>query len=249
MHSFARLLLLALTLPLAASAQGRLAFQAETLDLGPIAEADGPVARTFRFTNTGDAAVRLVRVEAACGCTTPSWTSEVVPPGASGEVAVAFDPAGRPGDFDKAVFVEAEGAAPAALTLRVTGTVRSALAGTGVRVGAFAFDRVEADAGTVPEGEALQTSVQFANLSDRPVRIERVEAPAGVEVVFTTRPLFPEALGGLFITIEDPAGLAEGGALRIPLVLHTTDPSAPAKRVTVTAQVGPPIPLPAPAGL
>ena len=79
-------------------------------DFGAIAEADGPADHTFRFTNAGDAPLQLTEVHAACGCTTPDWTSEAVAPGATGEVCVVYDPDGRPGDFEKTVSVVAEGA-------------------------------------------------------------------------------------------------------------------------------------------
>ncbi|PAP76731.1 DUF1573 domain-containing protein [Rubrivirga marina] len=238
-----RLLLLAL-LAASASAQGRLAFDAEILDLGRIAEADGPVERTFRFTNAGDQPVRLTSVEASCGCTTPSWTEDAVAPGEEGVIRVAYDPAGRPGDFEKAVFVQAEGAEPNAVTLRVEGVVRPALADAGERIGSLAFNHTTADAGVAPAGEPLQTAFQFANAGAGPVRIERVDAPEGVEVASPSRPIFPDGLGGLFVSVADPAVLAEADAVAFEIVLHTTDAEAPVKRVTVTGRVGPPRVIP-----
>lgn len=225
-------------------AQPRLAFEDLALDLGPIAEADGPVERTFRFTNDGDAPLRLTEVHAACGCTTPSWTSEIVAPGAAGEVTVAYDPAGRPGDFEKTVSVVAADAEPSAVTLRITGVVRPALADTGARLGSLAFDRLQADGGEAPLGEPLQAAFQFANAGDRPIRIERVEAPPGVDVSAPTRPVFPDHLGGLFVSIADPGALAVDGAVSEEIVLHTTDRDEPVKRVRVVGRVGPPRVLP-----
>ena len=251
MHLVPRTLSLALlVLALPVEAQGRLAFEASTLDLGRIAEGGGPVATTFTFTNAGDAPLRLTSVEVACGCTTPSWTDTAVAPGASGTVEVAYDPAGRPGDFEKAVFVRAEGAEPAAVTLRVTGVVRPALAERGVRMGALAFDKTTADAGAAPAGEPIQTSFQFANVGERPVRIERVEAPEGVEVVFPPRPIFPDRLGGLFVTIPlgDLHGLAQSDpgvrltpdhGFEMDLTVHTDDPAGPAKTVRVVGRLDP----------
>jgi hypothetical protein len=233
-----RLLLLTL-LAASASAQGRLAFDAETLDLGRIAEADGPVERTFRFTNAGDQPLRLASVEASCGCTTPAWTEGAIGPGEAGEIRVAYDPAGRPGEFEKAVFVTAEGAEPSAVTLRVAGVVRPALADRGERIGSLAFDKTTADAGVAPLGEPLQTAFQFANAGTSPVRVERVEAPEGVEVASPPRPVFPDGLGGLFVNVVDPAALAEAGAVGFDLVLHTTDTDEPVKRVRVVGRVGP----------
>ena len=215
-------LLLLVLLAAPAAAQGRLAFDAETHDFGRIDEAEA-ARHTFRFTNDGAAPLRLTRVEATCGCTTPAWTTGAVPPGGAGEVEVAFDPAGRAGPFEKTVFVAAEGAE--SVTLRVAGTVVPAFVAGGVAQGAFTFDRDRVDA--VAEGGAAQASFRFANTGDRPVRVERVDAPAGVEVVFPERPVFPDQTAGLFV-------IAEGAAPdEIALDLWTTDAERPVKRLTV----------------
>ncbi|MDT7857864.1 DUF1573 domain-containing protein [Rubrivirga sp. S365] len=225
----------------AAAAQGRLAVDAPTHDFGRIAEAEA-AQHTFRFTNAGDAPLRLTRVEAACGCTTPSWTDTAVPPGGEGQVEVAFDPEGRSGPFEKTVYVVAEGADPAALTLRIAGTVVPSFVAGGVAQGSLTFerDRVEvaseggaAQAAGAQPAEA-QTSFRFANTGERPIRIERVEAPAGVDVVFPERPVFPDQTGGLFVTV--PAG----SPADVELVLHTTDADVPVKRLAL--RVGPPRP-------
>ena len=165
MHLLSRFLLLVVAASGAVSAQARLTFDAATHDFGAIAEADGPVGQTFRFTNTGDAPLRLTDVAAACGCTTPEWTIDAIAPGEAGEVRVVYDPAGRPGDFEKTVSVMAEGAEPSAVTLRVTGVVRPALADTGVRVGALAFSTLEADGGVAPAGDDGQPEVGAGGLA------------------------------------------------------------------------------------
>ena len=226
--------LLCLLFATAVAAQPRLTFEAESVDVGRISEADGPVPRTFRFTNAGDAPLQIERVEAACGCTTPTWTETAVGPGESGVLEVVYDPAGRPGPFDKTVFVAtADGQST---VLRLEGVVESVLARTGTRIGSLAFRDLEADAGTVPPGEPLQTSFQFANVGDRPVRIERVDAPAGVEVVVPPRAVFPDALRGLFVTVENPVP-GEDGRVVVDLEVVTTDTDEPVKRLRVVGRV------------
>ncbi|MEM1117095.1 MAG: DUF1573 domain-containing protein [Bacteroidota bacterium] len=219
-----------------ASGQAVLAFDAEVADLGRVAEGTAP-SHTFRVTNTGDAPLAIADIEAACGCTTPAFPTAPIAPGASAEVAVTYDTAGRPGPFEKAVYVRAEGVPP--VTLRLTGTVTPALAQTGVRLGALAFDATETDAGAIPAGGRLQQAFRFANVGDAPVRIERVEAPDGVAVVFPDRPLVPDGLAGLFVTADDIAPLTEAGRVEILLTLHTTDAETPAKRLVLRAEVAP----------
>lgn len=222
-----------------ASGQGRMAFESERADLGRFAEMDGPVTHTFRFMNAGDAPLQLVSVDAACGCTTPSWTQAPVAPGAGGIIEVAYDPAGRPGDFEKAVFVRAEGAEPAAVTLRIEGIVRPAIADTGERIGALAFQSRVIELDEISAESGFQTSIQYANVGDRPVRVDSVSAPAGVEVTFSTKPIFPDRIGGLFVTAQQSrvGRQMSGHSIEVDLVLYTDDLVEPVKTVQVRARV------------
>src|SRR5689334_6348391 len=45
-----------------------------------------PVTHEFKFTNTGKTPLIITNVQASCGCTTPSWTKDPVPPGGSGYI-------------------------------------------------------------------------------------------------------------------------------------------------------------------
>ena len=232
-----RVLLVPLVLlaTLSASAQGRMAFDADAHDFGRLSEEE-PGRHTFRFTNVGDAPLSLVGVESTCGCTVPEFTPSAVAPGEAGVVVVRYDTAGRPGPFESAVRVTADGAEPQDAVLRISGVVRPALATSGTRVGALAFETLDKDLGTLAPGSALQTSIRFANAGERPVRVERVEAGPGVEVVFPRGPVFPDHLGGVFVTVEEPARWAAGGGeVEVPLVLYTSDPDEPVKRLVVRA--------------
>jgi hypothetical protein len=222
-----RLLPLLAALVIAASpAAAQLAFEAERHDFGTIEEGD-VATHAFRFTNAGEAPVSLAEVAASCGCTTPSYTDTPVAPGDTGRVVVAYASAGRPGPFERRIRVTAEGADP--VTLRIAGTVVPAWARSGVRLGAFVFNRQTAELGGVEAGQPAQASFRLWNSGERPVRLRRVEAPAGVEVVFPQWPVFPGATGGLFVTVDDAGRLAEGGAFRVPLDVWTEGADEPAR--------------------
>ncbi len=45
------------------------------------------------------------RVQASCGCTTPTWTKEPIEPGKKGSITVTYNPSGRPGVFTKTITV------------------------------------------------------------------------------------------------------------------------------------------------
>ena len=73
-------------------------------DFGQIPQGE-TVRHTFRFKNTGDEPLRLTRVKASCGCTTPSYSSEPIAPGEEGFIEVAFNSRGRSGPQRKTVVV------------------------------------------------------------------------------------------------------------------------------------------------
>lgn len=64
----------------------------------------------------------LHNVKASCGCTTPEWTKNPIPPGGEGYVKAIFDPRNRPGNFNKTVTVQSN-AQNGTMVLRITGKV------------------------------------------------------------------------------------------------------------------------------
>ncbi len=76
-----------------------------THDFGRIQEADGPVSFTFEFTNTSQTAFIIENISVTCGCTTPEYSRQPIPPGRSGVIEVSYDPAGRVGMFNNPIVV------------------------------------------------------------------------------------------------------------------------------------------------
>lgn len=84
-------------------AQPAVAFETRTYDLGKVGEKGGTVSRDFRFENTGDAPLVIVKAETACSCTKARFSRKPVAPGQKGTVTVVYDPAKQNGAFLKAV--------------------------------------------------------------------------------------------------------------------------------------------------
>lgn len=82
-----------------------LAFKEEIFDFGTVSEQGGPVSHEFVFTNMSGRPVKILSVQASCGCTTPGWSKEPVAPSKTGFVQASFNPQGRPGHFDKTLTV------------------------------------------------------------------------------------------------------------------------------------------------
>ncbi|MFM9074736.1 MAG: DUF1573 domain-containing protein, partial [Bacteroidota bacterium] len=82
-----------------------LLFKETVHDFGSVPEKGGPVEYEFGFINNTGQPLVLVNVEASCGCTTPEWSRDPIPPGKPGFVRARFDPEGRPGFFKKNITI------------------------------------------------------------------------------------------------------------------------------------------------
>jgi hypothetical protein len=74
-------------------------------DFGKFKEEAGAQTFDFLVTNNGDSPLVITQVTASCGCTTPGWTKEPIPAKGTGKVSAAYDPAGRPGVFNKTLAI------------------------------------------------------------------------------------------------------------------------------------------------
>lgn len=65
-----------------------------------------PVTHEFKFTNTGKTPLVITNVQASCGCTTPAWSKDPIPPGGQGFIKATYNAAAM-GGFNKTVTVMA----------------------------------------------------------------------------------------------------------------------------------------------
>src|SRR5438552_2866579 len=81
--------------PLGASttrAEPRIQFAETSFNFEKVQSTDKP-QHDFIFTNTGTAMLEISDVRPACGCTTPGNWDRRVPPGKTGRIPLAFNPA------------------------------------------------------------------------------------------------------------------------------------------------------------
>jgi len=74
-------------------------------DFGKFKEEAGRQTYDFIVTNTGTDPLVIQNVVASCGCTTPEWTRQPIPGGATEKVTAIYDPKDRPGVFNKTLSV------------------------------------------------------------------------------------------------------------------------------------------------
>lgn len=107
----------------AATAVSSVKWLGKTHDFGAFDENDGKVTCQFSFVNDGDEPVTVVSARATCGCTVPSFPRQPVNPGDTASVSVTYDPTGRPGRFEKKVYVDLSTDEGRRATLLIKGVV------------------------------------------------------------------------------------------------------------------------------
>ena len=99
----------------------QITFETKSHDFGTIKESDGVAECVCEFQNTGDEPLVLLDVRTSCGCTTPSYPSDPIAPGVKSKIKVSYNPAGRPGEFERTVKIFTN--AKKRITLKLSGIV------------------------------------------------------------------------------------------------------------------------------
>jgi hypothetical protein len=81
-------------------------FSETEFDFGKMKQGD-QVEHVFKFTNTGNEPLIIEDAKGSCGCTVPSYPKEPIAPGATGEILVKFNSAGKSNNQQKTVTLTA----------------------------------------------------------------------------------------------------------------------------------------------
>jgi Protein of unknown function (DUF1573) len=85
-------------------------------DFGKIPQGK-PVTHIFEFKNIGTTPFALDNVQASCGCTTPEWKKDTIPPGATSKITVGYN-AQNEGQFAKPVTITYNGTQTKQITIK-----------------------------------------------------------------------------------------------------------------------------------
>lgn len=168
---------------------------ATTHDFGAFDEEAGRVSCEFTFVNTGTEPVAIVAARASCGCTAPRYSTEAIAPGDSGNITVTYDPAGRPGRFDK--FVAVDFSYPdSRVKLHVVGTVVGSVGSVAQRFpvecgGALRLNRNALMFGDVSKNKMRSAFLTGYNTGHDTLRPSLASAPPFVEVQFEPAAVAP----------------------------------------------------------
>jgi hypothetical protein len=115
-------IILALIIGGAVYAQPKMQLASSEHDFGKFKEEAGRQTFNFEVKNTGDKPLVIQNITASCGCTTPDWTKAPIAPNEKGVITAIYDPANRPGIFNKTLTVYSN-SIPEVIVLVIKGEV------------------------------------------------------------------------------------------------------------------------------
>ena len=167
-------------------------------DFGVFREEAGRQTFNFIVTNIGNQPLVIQKVTASCGCTTPEWTRHPISPGGQGKVTAIYDPANRPGVFDKTLTVYTN-TMPASTTLTIKGEVtpheKTVEELFTFPVGAVRFESNNLAFTNVRKTEMKNKEMQIINTSAAPVKVEFDILPAHLKLKAEPETLKPGQKG------------------------------------------------------
>lgn len=186
-------------------AEARIQFAKSTHDFGTIQEKDGDVTTKFEFTNIGDSPLLVTRATATCGCTSPEYPKKPVRPGEKGEIVVTYHAKGRPGTFDKSIYVYTNDTKNEKTLLTITGNVISSTGiretfteelGAGLRLKTTTLNFFD-----VYPGRSNRTrTLAVYNEDDRPIKLAFRNVPSHLYIECEPEIIQPKSEGRVLVT-------------------------------------------------
>lgn len=210
-------------------------------DFGKIHEEEGPAIYRFSFINNGRQPVVITDVKASCGCTTPSWTKDTVPPNGEGYVAARFNPHNRPGAFQKKLEISTN-ISDKKIQLQIKGVVvakpRTAEDDYPEEAGNIRMLSRYLNFGTITTQEPVKKTFEIYNQGTSPIKFykNKIEAPQHLRINIHPTPLAPGETGNIAINYDTQAK-SDLGYLTDKIVLPTNDKADSTKVFYVSATI------------
>ena len=223
-----------------AQEKGKFNFEEETFDFGNIKEENGSVEHKFVFTNTGNAPLIIQGVRASCGCTTPAWSKEPIPPGDEGFVTAKYNPKNRPGSFRKSLSITSN-ADPSVKVIYIKGMVeqkeRTAADIYRNKIGNLRFRYQTLNMGKVLTNQPVTRSFDFYNDGEEEIKfLDKFDKPEHVTVSFQPNVLAPKSKGKVIVTY-DAKKKNDYGFVSDPLKIYTDEEKDEVKSLRVVATI------------
>ena len=214
-------------------------FNEEKFSFGTIKESEGPVNHVFDFINNGGTPLIIQNVVASCGCTTPDWSKNPIPPGGKGFIKATYDPSGRPGPFTKTITVTSN-ASKQSLELSFNGTVTPKPITLEDQyhtvVGNLRFKSTHASFPNLKPTSIKTDTIYLLNSGKSAISISVTDLPAFIKAVAIPAIVKPSEKGKIIVTYN-ASKKNDWGFLRDFFYLNINGKQDKSQLITVTSTI------------
>jgi hypothetical protein len=182
-----------------------ISFDVIDYNFGKINEDDGKATYQFEFANKGMSPLVINKVQASCGCTTPTWSKQPIEPGKTGFITVTYNPLGRPGVFNKVISVFSN-ATEEQVSLKIKGEVITKPSSDNnpypVSFGGLLSKTKVVSMANVEKGKNMVKTVDIQNSTTSPLKPTLENLPTYLTATFSPEVLKPSEGGKLIISLN-----------------------------------------------
>ncbi len=187
-----------------AMAQPAIKFKKTVHNFGTIKEDGGIVTCDFHFINNGNEPLVLTKARSTCGCTVPEFTKEPIAPGDSGVIHVKYNPKGRPGKFNKPVYIHSN-APEERTTLRIRGVADNGKPQRekySYRIGQLSLRSLHLPLYDIPKSLVKTGTIAIRNEGTTEIMPDAAGLPAHITVDIIPPVLHPDEEGTIKISYD-----------------------------------------------
>ena len=228
--------------PFSFKAKGEIVWLEKKYDFGLMKEENGSATGAARFVNRGSEPVVITGARPSCGCTGVEYSELPVAPGDTATIRFTYDPAGRPGKFEKSikVYIGEDDTYRIKITGNVLGTSESLSLFYPYETGALRLSEAILNAGELSKGATRALYLKCYNQSLDTISPKVVKKSEAI-VVKSSEPLLGPGDVAAFAIFFDSSKLEEVGVTEIPftIISDCRKEDAPEMELKLTAKVTP----------
>ncbi len=214
-------------------------FEEDKFDFGNV-KINTKVSHIFYFTNTSKKPLRLKKVTASCGCTTPLWDSTLIAPGSQGSITVVFECFPLEKIFSKTITVESS-AESTLYYIDIRGKCVDIYKATKEKfsqpLGKLNFESTHSNFDFLYNNSSLvQKQLQYFNASDDTIVVYEFNTPSYIQCASSPNIILPHQLGSVIINYNASMNPDFGFKLD-KIVMRTNDLEMPDKLLYASADI------------
>ncbi len=185
--------------------KGALFFDKTSYDFKSVDEDMGRTFANFTFTNIGKGNIKIIQVDASCGCTTAEWDREkVYKQSEKGRITINYNPKNMEGDFIRTITVITDGD-PEITYLTISGNVygptKQLLESMPFLIGKTRLSTNIIDFPKAKYSKPDSVEMRIYNTSDQWMRVTGVVTPAYVKSTVYTPFIEPKSYSTISVKI------------------------------------------------